>query len=110
MTDTPGSTGDRDPTRRTVLAAGAVTAVAVGLGGALAVDASADDDSAAGACRTLTSEAVEGPYCIDADKIRQDVTEHQDGVPLTLTLKVIDAGTCTPLTLGVAPDETHDGC
>ncbi|MFC9277955.1 intradiol ring-cleavage dioxygenase [Streptomyces collinus] len=96
MTETPGNTGDRDLTRRTVLAAGAVTAVAVGLGGAVAVDASADDESA-DTCYTLTSELVEGPYYIDADKIRRNVTEDQDGIPLALTLKVIDAQTCRPL-------------
>ncbi|MET9447385.1 dioxygenase [Streptomyces cinerochromogenes] len=88
---------DRELSRRTVLMAGGATAVAVGLGGALAVDASADDDSTADICYTLTSETVEGPYYIDADKIRQDVTEDQDGIPLTLTLKVIDAETCEPL-------------
>ncbi|MFF8906157.1 intradiol ring-cleavage dioxygenase [Streptomyces olivaceoviridis] len=77
--------------------AGGATAVAVGLGGALAVDASADDDTTADLCYTLTSETVEGPYYIDADEIRQDVTEDQDGIPLTLTLKVIDAETCEPL-------------
>ncbi|MFJ4523690.1 intradiol ring-cleavage dioxygenase [Streptomyces sp. NPDC088810] len=88
---------DRELSRRTVIMAGGATAVAVGLGGALAVDASAHYDTSADICYTLTSETVEGPYYIDADKIRQDVTEDQDGVPLTLTLKVIDAETCEPL-------------
>ncbi|GGS57425.1 intradiol ring-cleavage dioxygenase [Streptomyces cinerochromogenes] len=98
MNETPESgRRDRELSRRTVLMAGGATAVAVGLGGALAVDASADDDTAADLCYTLTSETVEGPYYIDADKIRRDVTEDQDGIPLTLTLKVIDAETCKPL-------------
>ncbi|MEU6588603.1 intradiol ring-cleavage dioxygenase [Streptomyces sp. NPDC046881] len=98
MNETPEpGRGDRAPSRRAVLMAGGATAVAVGLGGALAVDASADDDTSADVCYTLTSETMEGPYYIDADKIRQDVTEDQAGVPLTLTLKVIDAETCKPL-------------
>ncbi|MEU6667021.1 intradiol ring-cleavage dioxygenase [Streptomyces sp. NPDC046727] len=99
MTETPERGGsDRELTRRAVIVAGGATAVAVGLGGALAVEASADDDTTtADTCYTLTSETVEGPYYIDADKLRQDVTEDQDGIPLTLTLKVIDAETCEPL-------------
>ncbi|KPH97828.1 intradiol ring-cleavage dioxygenase [Actinobacteria bacterium OK006] len=48
-------------------------------------------------CYTLTSETVEGPYYIDADKIRQDITEDQEGIPLTFKLKVIDAETCRPV-------------
>ncbi|MFF7370267.1 intradiol ring-cleavage dioxygenase [Streptomyces tricolor] len=98
MTDTPEDNGTRhDLTRRTVLMAGGAGAVALGLGGALAVDASAEDGGTADTCYTLTSETVEGPYYIDADKIRQDVTEDQEGIPLVLRLKVIDAETCRPL-------------
>lgn len=79
---------------------------AVGLGSALAVDAFADTAtgtpeaaaaSTSEACYTLTSELVEGPYYIDADKLRRDVTEDQEGIPLALTLKVIDSETCKPL-------------
>ncbi|MGW7254712.1 intradiol ring-cleavage dioxygenase [Streptomyces sp. NPDC054834] len=93
-------------TRRRVVVAGGAAVAAVGLGGALAVDAFADTAtgttgaaaaSTSEACYTLTSELVEGPYYIDADKLRQDVTEDQEGIPLTLTLKVIDSETCKPL-------------
>jgi protocatechuate 3,4-dioxygenase beta subunit len=93
--------------RRTVLVAGGVAVTAVGVAGALSVSASAQENAphphppkatASGeACYTLTSELVEGPYYIDADKIRRDVTEDQEGIPLTLDLKVIDADTCRPL-------------
>ncbi|MFE1883996.1 intradiol ring-cleavage dioxygenase [Streptomyces diastatochromogenes] len=89
-------------TRRTMLAAGGVAITAVGVGGAFAVSASAQEETSQGdaseaTCYTLTSELVEGPYYIDADKIRQDVTEDEEGVPLALKLKVIDAETCEPL-------------
>ncbi|MFE1308363.1 intradiol ring-cleavage dioxygenase [Streptomyces sp. NPDC058755] len=84
-------------TRRTVLAAGGVAVTAVGVGGAFAAGASAQEEAAEDTCYTLTSELVEGPYYIDADKIRQDVTEDEEGIPLALTLKVIDADTCKPL-------------
>ncbi|MFF4256261.1 intradiol ring-cleavage dioxygenase [Streptomyces sp. NPDC001663] len=101
MTDTQAPEERRELARRTVLAAGGVAVTAVGVGGAFAASAAADDGAASGAaedaCYTLTSELVEGPYYIDADKIRQDVTEDQDGIPLHLRLKVIDAETCRPL-------------
>ena len=47
-------------------------------------------------CYKLTSETTEGPYYIDADKLRQDITEDREGIPLTLRLKVIDNETCKP--------------
>ncbi|MFF7979753.1 intradiol ring-cleavage dioxygenase [Streptomyces sp. NPDC007901] len=99
MTATQAAEERRELARRTVLAAGGVAVTAVGVGGAFAASAQASDkEGAAGdACYTLTSELVEGPYYIDADKLRQDVTEAQEGIPLLLTLKVIDAETCEPL-------------
>ena len=98
----------KDLTRRKVVAAGAAAAVAVGVGGTLAAGAFAGEKSAAGTtasasgsasetCYKLTSETTEGPYYIDADKLRKDITEDQEGIPLTLRLKVIDAETCKPI-------------
>ncbi|QIY63740.1 intradiol ring-cleavage dioxygenase [Streptomyces sp. RPA4-2] len=95
----------RNLTRREVIVAGGAAVAAVGVAGGLAVDAFADggkaDASASAgatvACYTLTSETTEGPYYIDADKIRQDIREGQEGIPLTLRLKVIDADTCRPV-------------
>ncbi|MHC3470165.1 intradiol ring-cleavage dioxygenase [Streptomyces sp. 7R007] len=101
MTDTQTPEEGSRPARRTVLAAGGVAVTAVGMGGAFVAGAQASDQvpetSDGDACYTLTSELVEGPYYIDADKIRQDVTEDQEGIPLRLRLKVIDAETCRPL-------------
>ena len=84
--------------------AGAVAVAGLG-GGALAVDAVAQErvpgKKAKGTpgedCYVLTSETVEGPYYIDADKIRRDVTEDREGIPLLLHLTVIDAVTCAPI-------------
>ncbi|MBT2676532.1 intradiol ring-cleavage dioxygenase [Streptomyces sp. ISL-14] len=101
----------RDLTRRKVVVAGAGAAAAVGVGGSLAAGAFAGETSgsaSAGAtassssssaevCYKLTSETTEGPYYIDADKLRQDVTEDQEGIPLTLRLKVIDSESCKPI-------------
>ncbi|MGW7342472.1 dioxygenase family protein [Streptomyces sp. NPDC054854] len=46
----------------------------------------------------LTAEAGEGPYYLDLDKVRSDVTEGRDGVPLRLDLTVVRmAAGCRPL-------------
>ncbi|MEU2772705.1 intradiol ring-cleavage dioxygenase [Streptomyces sp. NPDC007162] len=98
MTDTQSPEERSGLARRAVLAAGGVAVAAVGVGSTFMTDAQASDRSdQEGACYTLASELVEGPYYIDADKLRQDVTEDQEGIPLSLTLKVIDAETCRPL-------------
>jgi protocatechuate 3,4-dioxygenase beta subunit len=97
----------RDLTRRKVVAAGAGAVMAAGVGGAFAAGAFAGEVTTAAkgktagtareACYKLTSETTEGPYYIDADKLRRDITEDQEGIPLTLRLKVIDSDTCKPL-------------
>ncbi|MFF4030806.1 intradiol ring-cleavage dioxygenase [Streptomyces sviceus] len=98
----------KDLTRRKVVVAGAGAAGAVGAAGTLAASgafagetstaASASSGSTASeACYKLTSETTEGPYYIDADKIRRDITEDKEGIPLTLSLKVIDSETCEPI-------------
>jgi protocatechuate 3,4-dioxygenase beta subunit len=100
MTDTQTPEERRKLARRTVLAAGGVAVTAAGVGSAFAAGTSRHEgggEAAEDACYTLTSELVEGPYYIDADKIRQDVTEDQEGIPLDLRLKVIDAETCRPV-------------
>ncbi|WP_371547889.1 intradiol ring-cleavage dioxygenase [Streptomyces sp. NBC_00554] len=93
-------------TRRKVVVAGGAAVAAVGVGGGIAATANAGQvksatpsasSSSAEACYTLTSETTEGPYYIDADKIRRDITEDQEGIPMTLKLKVIDADTCKPV-------------
>ncbi|NEC84653.1 intradiol ring-cleavage dioxygenase [Streptomyces sp. SID12501] len=106
---------ERELTRRRVVVAGgatAVTATAVALGAGLASAQGASEGKGAHgpgrlptgspsgtpeACYVLTTETTEGPYYIDADKLRQDVTEDEEGIPLTLRLKVIDAQTCRPV-------------
>ncbi|MFE6482162.1 intradiol ring-cleavage dioxygenase [Streptomyces sp. NPDC057757] len=103
MTETPGATDKGKLTRRKVVVAGGAAVAAVGVGGAAAVNAFAGErgadspGTASEACYTLTSETTEGPYYIDADKIRQDITEDEQGIPTTLRLRVIDAESCRPL-------------
>lgn len=91
----------RDVTRRKVVAVGAGAVAAVGLGGsayALSEKPGAPRKPApAEDCYALTSETTEGPYYIDADKIRRDVTEDRPGIPFLLKVKVIDNETCRPI-------------
>ncbi|MEU9857032.1 intradiol ring-cleavage dioxygenase [Streptomyces sp. NPDC047974] len=99
----------RDMSRRRVLVLGGGAVVAAGIGAGVVTTASAGsstDSAAAEGCYRLTSETTEGPYYIDADKIRKDITEGKEGIPLTLRLKVIDAESCKPLK-GVAVDVWH---
>lgn len=49
-----------------------------------------------GTCR-LTPQAVEGPFYLDPDLVRQDVTEGRPGVALRLALQVVDAHGCQPV-------------
>ncbi|CAN8106041.1 unnamed protein product [Discula destructiva] len=49
-----------------------------------------------GAC-VLSPEVTEGPYYVSGEYIREDVTEDQDGVSLTLDLQVLDIETCEPV-------------
>lgn len=45
----------------------------------------------------LTPELTEGPFYLDADLVREDITEGRPGMPLTLRTTVVDATTCQPL-------------
>ncbi|MGW0706634.1 intradiol ring-cleavage dioxygenase [Streptomyces sp. NPDC002643] len=101
-------TEKRDVTRRKVVVTGAGAVAAMGLGTAVAANAVAGERREGAArnpegrdtaeeCYLLTSETTEGPYYIDADKLRRDVTEDKEGIPLTLRVKVIDSETCRPV-------------
>ncbi|MFB7361500.1 intradiol ring-cleavage dioxygenase [Streptomyces hydrogenans] len=102
----------RDMSRRRVLVLGGGAVVAAGIGAGAVTTASAGSGAdastttAAEGCYRLTSETTEGPYYIDADKIRKDITEGKEGIPLTVRLKVIDAESCKPLK-GAAVDIWH---
>ncbi|MCX5605127.1 intradiol ring-cleavage dioxygenase [Streptomyces phaeochromogenes] len=97
----------RNVTRRKVVVAGGAAVAAVGVGGTIAATANAGQtkkgasptasSTSSETCYKLTSETTEGPYYIDADKLRQDITEDREGIPLTLRLKVIDNETCKPI-------------
>ncbi|RAR02482.1 aromatic compound dioxygenase [Stemphylium lycopersici] len=45
----------------------------------------------------LTPEVTQGPYWVQGELIREDITEDQEGVPLHLSIQVIDVNTCEPV-------------
>ncbi|AXG78766.1 intradiol ring-cleavage dioxygenase [Streptomyces paludis] len=115
MTETQPPKHKKDLTRRRVIVAGSAAVAATGIGAIAVTTASAGEETAAQraaaakagggkattkateVCYTLTSQTTEGPYYIDADKIRKDITEDKEGIPFTLRLKVIDSESCAPV-------------
>lgn len=85
--------------RRTLVAGAAGTVAFSTLGGqVLAQDTVAGDAaSTPEACVALTPEMTEGPYYIDDLLLRDDITEGRPGVPLELTVRVIDTVSCEHL-------------
>jgi len=59
--------------------------------------AGAPGTTASSAACVLTPEATEGPFYLDLDKVRSDITEGKDGTPLDLKITVVDATGCTPI-------------
>lgn len=45
----------------------------------------------------LQPELTEGPYYIDGEKVRRNITEGRPGARLMLRLTVVDASTCKPI-------------
>jgi protocatechuate 3,4-dioxygenase beta subunit len=45
----------------------------------------------------LAPEQTEGPFWLDDQKVRRDITEGKPGVPLTLRLTVVDVSSCRPI-------------
>ena len=45
----------------------------------------------------LTPEFTEGPFYLDLDDVRSDITEGRPGAPLELKITVVDADGCTPI-------------
>ncbi|MBA2741423.1 MAG: intradiol ring-cleavage dioxygenase [Actinobacteria bacterium] len=54
----------------------------------------------------LAPEMTEGPYYVEGDKVRRNITEGKSGVPLTLRLTVVDVSSCKPIK-GAAVDIWH---
>ncbi|KAI1277438.1 aromatic compound dioxygenase [Xylaria sp. FL0933] len=46
----------------------------------------------------LSPEVTEGPYYVTGEYIRQNITEEEQGVPLTVDIAIFDIDTCEPIT------------
>ncbi len=59
---------------------------------------SADSDpfGGTGSC-TLVSESTQGPYYVDGEYVRSDITEDQDGIYSYVDIELIDYSTCEPV-------------
>jgi protocatechuate 3,4-dioxygenase beta subunit len=93
---------DRMTRRATLLKGAGILAAGLGLG-AWRLDFARGADAVS--C-VLTPEQTEGPYYLDAAKLRRNITEGRPGTPLTLRLTVVDADTCRPIK-GAAVDVWH---
>jgi protocatechuate 3,4-dioxygenase beta subunit len=79
--------------------------VAVGCGSKATPSASSSSASTTNSAVTagtvascvLTPEVTEGPYFIQGDQVRGDITEGHPGAPLSLAVTVVDATTCAPI-------------
>ena len=54
----------------------------------------------------LVARADRGPFYIEGEKVRRNITEERPGVPLDAELTVVDASTCKPIK-GAAVDIWH---
>ncbi|KAI1367242.1 aromatic compound dioxygenase [Xylaria arbuscula] len=62
------------------------------------LDTPLDTIFAANTSCLLSPEVTEGPYYVGGEYIRQDISETQAGVPLTVDIAVFDMETCEPIT------------
>ena len=95
MHDQPDDRGaPQQPARRRLLAASSGGLGALALAAcskpAAAVADQVTPTQAAGTKPTLTSQTTEGPYYFDAKKVRADITEGHDGIPLEIVFDVVD--------------------
>ncbi|MGW7642881.1 intradiol ring-cleavage dioxygenase [Streptomyces bobili] len=107
MTDTshvpaevPPNVAGRPVGRRTVLFGTGAAVAGLAVGACTTTEPSPTataTPTATGDVCTLTKELTEGPYYLDGQLVRADITDGKAGIPLKLTLTVVDADTCEPL-------------
>jgi protocatechuate 3,4-dioxygenase beta subunit len=86
--------------RNTLVRAGGLLAGALGIGGwKVATSDGAGPAAVASGEVTcvLMPEQTEGPYYIDDERLRRNITEGRSGTPLELRATVVNASTCKPI-------------
>jgi protocatechuate 3,4-dioxygenase beta subunit len=99
--------GDAISRRDALLKLGGIaTSLGAGALGARELLDASDAEAAAGGPLAVSSglvscvlapEMTEGPYYVEGDKVRRNITEGKAGVPLTLRLTVLDVSSCKPI-------------
>jgi protocatechuate 3,4-dioxygenase beta subunit len=101
--------------RASLVRAGGFVAAALGAGAWTSEALLDSSDAAAGGPAAVASgevscilapEQTEGPYYLEGDKVRRNITEGRPGTPLTLQLKVVNASSCRPIK-GASVDIWH---
>ncbi|HEX7310929.1 MAG TPA: intradiol ring-cleavage dioxygenase [Gaiellaceae bacterium] len=91
--------------RNTLLRLAGLVGAGLGIEALKAGDGPAGVASGAVKC-VLTPEQTEGPFYIESEKVRRNITDGRRGTPLTLRATVVDASTCKPIK-GAAVDIWH---
>jgi protocatechuate 3,4-dioxygenase beta subunit len=91
--------------RNTLLRLAGLVGAGLGIEALKAGDGPAGVASGAVKC-VLTPEQTEGPFYIENEKVRRNITDGRRGTPLTLRATVVDASTCRPIK-GAAVDIWH---
>jgi protocatechuate 3,4-dioxygenase beta subunit len=89
-----GDSSSSGPTSTSTSTSGSDSGSSSGSGTTTTTDGTAATDTAS--C-VLTPEVTEGPYYVDADLVRRDITEGKAGMPVELAITVLDADTCMPV-------------
>lgn len=97
-------TEDNGLTRRHALRG--LAGAGAGLAGARLLGTPLAASPAQAAACTLTVEQEEGPYYLDLEKVRKNVTEGKAGLRLDLHVTIVDSSSCKPIE-GVAVDIWH---
>ena len=90
----------RSTRRSTLLRAGGLLAGALGVGGWKAATSDGAGPAAVASGEVtcvLMPEQTEGPYYIDGEKLRRNITEGRPGTALELRATVLNASTCKPI-------------
>jgi protocatechuate 3,4-dioxygenase beta subunit len=91
--------------RNTLLRLAGLVGAGLGIGALKPGDGPAGVASGAVRC-VLTPEQTEGPFYIENEKVRRNITDGRRGAPLTLRATVVDASSCKPIK-GAAVDIWH---
>jgi len=97
--------------RASLLKLGGLLAGAAAVGGWRVAEGEAEAEGPAAVAAGLVTcvlapEQTEGPFYLDDQKVRRNITEGRPGVPLTLRLTVLDVRTCRPIK-GASVDIWH---